>query len=850
MSKQTKITPLMQQYFDIKTQYQDAIVLFQVGDFYELFFDDAKTVSSFLGITLTARGTHDEQPIPLCGFPLHNAQHHIAKLVKGNFKVVVCDQLEEATPGKMVARGVTRVLTPGTLLAQEFLDEKSSTFLLSFCPTKQGWGLIFSELVSAQMYGTVLSVDDMRQLESELYRFLPQEVVVGQSSGIAGFVSFFKSKGFFTSFAPGNSDEFENWLKTLDFQTKELLEKQGALHQSMAQWHAYIAKYQPHALQACKAVQWYEPEAFLQLDTLTLRHLDVVKNSYTQSKEYTLFGFLDQAQTPMGSRLIKRWLVRPLQDEQAIQQRLDFVSFFLQNPSLMAHIRAVLKECGDIERVVGRIVLDRATVSDFLQVKRFTQLLPDIIRILVPWQGHAAVDLVLSQLYDFSELHDLLNRSLYDGFEKEYLITSGFDERVDQMRDLVEHANKKILRLEISEQDRTGISGLKIRHNSVQGYYIELTKMQAETVPADYKRLQTLVGKERFMTDQLAQLQYEITHAAQMMTRLEKEIFEQIKMQVRIFMPALRSVIKVLTRVDALVSFAFVAGQYGYVRPEFTEQQEIVLKDVKHPLLQEQLGSQCIGNDVMFHDKQKLLVITGPNMGGKSTYLRQTAIVHIMAQAGSFVCAKQATIPILDKIFTRIGAGDNIAQGKSTFLVEMEETAFICQHATSRSLLILDEIGRGTSTFDGIAIAQSVLEYVYSQIGSYCLFATHYQELTELAQDHEGIVNYYAASSMQGDQIVFLHKIVPGRAHGSFGIQVAKLAGLPKSVIARAQKVYQHHAAHGQGTQQPLFSVQPATKIDEKDKVILEEIKSTKLDEMTPKQVMQWAYDLQEKMKE
>ncbi|NBV40996.1 DNA mismatch repair protein MutS [bacterium] len=504
-----------------------------------------------------------------------------------------------------------------------------------------------------------------------------------------------------------------------------------------------------------------------------------------------------------------------MQDRQAILQRLDAVDFFVSHPALANNIRSLLKECGDLERVIGRIIVDKAPVSDYVQIKKCTELLPQLVSLLLGYQEHSSVQLFLQYISIFPDLHEYLERSLYDGFEHEYIIKPGFDERIDRARELVEHASQKILQLELQEQQRTGISGLKIRHNSVQGYYIELTKMQAQEVPSDYKRLQTLVGKERFMTDQLAYLQHDIEYAAQSMGRLEKEIFESVKARVRTDMQALRAVVQGVARLDVLINFAHIASQQGYVRPEFHDGWGMQVQDAKHPLLQDQMGSACIGNDVTFHEKQKLLVITGPNMGGKSTYLRQAALLHIMAQAGSFVCAKSAKLPILDKIFTRIGAGDNIAQGKSTFLVEMEETAFICQYATHRSLLILDEIGRGTSTFDGIALAQAVLEFVYNQIGSYCLFATHYQELTELGQEYDGVANYYAASTMQGDQIVFLHKMLPGRAQGSFGIQVAKLAGLPRSVIAQAQKIYTQHARHAGVTQQTLFNAQPATKINE-----------------------------------
>jgi len=856
---QQKSTPLMQQYFALKDECSDAILLFQVGDFYELFFEDAKTVSAFLGITLTKRGTNNGEPIPLCGFPLVSANHHIAKLVKGGFKVALCDQLEEATPGKMVQRGITNVLTPGTLSADSLLDEKSPSFLCTFYPHPQGWGLLFSELVSSHMYATHVPFGQERQLEAELYRFLPEEVVLPDQKGMSSFIQFFKQRGFFTSVVAQHAQydqDWQDWLTALDEQARKTLVEHQELYQVTKTWFIYIYKHQSRAVKACTTIQFYEPEDFLQLDTTTLKNLDIVKNSVSGSRKNTLLQFMDRAITPMGSRMMKAWLVRPLRQKDHIVARQEVLSLFIAHPGLFLQLGQALAACGDIERVIGRIAVGKPTLHDYKALKTMLGSVPQIAKLLHTHRSIHLIDAYLQKFSDFSVLESFLKKSLNDDVSKSYIIKPGFDQEVDRARDLVENGNIKILHLELQEQQKTGISSLKIRYNSVQGYYIEITKTHLDKVPQHFIRLQTLANAERFITQELQALQFEMVQAQESIANLEKKVFALIKDQVEQYIYPIRVCAQAIARIDALFGFAKVAAEYGYTCPEITHEKDIYIKQGKHPLLDAQLGNSCIPNDIELTSSQSIIVLTGPNMGGKSTYLRQVALLSILAQCGSFVPAKSARLPLLDRIFTRIGAGDNIAEGKSTFLLEMEEIAQICMQATDKSLVIVDEIGRGTSTFDGIAIAQAVLEYLHVQIACKPIFATHFHELTQACNQYPAIANYYAASKQTSSGIVFLHTIVPGVAQGSFGIEVAKLAQVPPVIIKRAHAILQQHTMISPlHAEQSVFSLQPAQEIKEEFsdvkayKKLYEKVAQLDLDTINPKQALDILWSLRTDIK-
>lgn len=794
----TDLTPLMRQYYAIKQQYPHALLLFQVGDFYELFFDDAKNASAYLGIALTKRGKVNGDPIPLCGVPVHARDHYLAKLIKGGFKVALCDQLEEAKPGKMVERGVTQVFTPGTLTDSKLLDEKSASYLLSFYANESEQGLIFAELLTAQLYATAIPAHLQKALEAELIRFFPDEIIMPDQKHIKPFQAVFSKLGYCTSIITDENaiQAAEPWMQQ-QFGKHAQIDAHDCIKSALSYFYSYMRQTQQSAIDQFKTINWYAPEDFLILDPATQANLELVKNAHDGNRKNTLFEIVDGALTPMGSRMIKKWIMRPLVKQQAITQRLDVVQQLLSNVVICKQIEQLLGELGDVERVIGRIALRRGSVHDYCHLKRALGLLPQLYVHIVQLEPTILLRAVAANFSDFHSLHQLLEAALADDFAKDWIIKQGFDQELDHLRDIAQNATQKVMALELQEQTATGINSLKIRYNQVHGYYIEVTKTHADSIPAHYIRQQTLVGRERYMTPELQQLQHEILRAQMQTAHVEKAAFERIKQEVHGYLGSLRKLAHALANLDALIGLTRVSYEQSYTRPEFNENRELEIVGGRHPVVERVIGHNFIPNDTLLSQDEATWIITGPNMGGKSTYLRQVALISIMAQLGCYVPAKRANLAILDRIFTRIGAGDNLTQGKSTFLVEMEETAAICSQATANSLVILDEVGRGTSTFDGLAIAQAVVEYIHTAVKARCLFATHYQELTALPAQLNGIINYHAASRKNERGIQFMYKILPGVADGSFGVEVAKLAELPSQVIKRAQMLLedlQHHS--------------------------------------------------------
>ena len=788
-----KCTPLMQQYFALKKQHEDAFLLFQVGDFYELFFEDAQKAALFLGITLTKRGTMDGNPIPLCGVPVHTLDHYLTKLIRGGFKVALCDQLEAAQPGKMVDRGVTRVFTPGTLVETALLNEKSASYLFTFLPLEHEWGLLFGELLTAQLFATTIPINSERALESELARFFPDEIVLPHNKLGKQFQTYFKRLGYATTFV-GQDDTLpaydQSAYASYAPHVAQYVSKHESLGLALRTFYAYLNKTQSTTVPHFSSLHVYKPEDFLVLDSATQHNLELVKNSTDGSAKYTLFSVIDRAVTAMGSRMIRKWLLRPLLEKEAIEQRQDVVEHCVNDVFFTQQLAEQLREVGDIERIIGRIAFGRSPISDYRTLVHALGRIPHI-KQLIAGKTSVLLKLAHSALLNFTDLQALLEAALNDDNEQEYIIKKGFDAQLDKMRILVNQSNERILALEKHEQEKTGIGSLKVRYNAVHGYYIEVTKTHLNAVPGHYKRQQTLVGRERFITPELQELQHEIFKARNEIDQREKELFESVKATVYQHVSALRKTAYALAQLDALLGLAHCALDNGYIKPLFSEGRDIHIQAGRHPVIEQQVTAGFIANDTQLDDDHSLWIITGPNMGGKSTYLRQVALICIMGQIGSFVPARSAQLALLDRVFTRIGSGDNLAGGKSTFLVEMEETAAICTYATERSLVILDEVGRGTSTFDGLALAQAIVEYIHAQVKARCLFATHYHELALLKDTYPGIVSYYAASKKTAHGIVFLYVMVAGIADGSFGIEVAKLAQVPLEIIARAETILQ-----------------------------------------------------------
>jgi DNA mismatch repair protein MutS len=789
-----KTTPLMEQYFSIRAQYPACLLFFQVGDFYELFFEHAQQAAPVLNVVLTSRGTHDGNPIPLCGVPLHAVNHYIGKLVRAGFHVALCDQLEPAKPGVVVKRGVTQVLTPATLTDLRLLDEKRASYLAVVTADTDSSAAMtsavaFIEILTGQVYATLIKRDDQRALQQQLTRFMPDEIIIEESC--RGWRPMVQKLGFAVTDPVQIVDInrlCDQWVARVCAAQLTTVQRVPALSRALELLYRYLAKNQPAALDQVHTVMLYKPEDFLVLDAATQRNLELVHNTGDGTAQHTLFSVLDQALTPMGSRMIKRWLLAPLANVGHINARLDAVQLLVQDIVLTQQLVDQLT-LGDLERIIGRIALGRAQVHDYVLLMRALGRMPTIERLLRSCTAVPLLVRIHKALGDFSALEQLLRAALNDDESQPWLIKQGFDHYLDELRAVLDHEHERLTALEHAEQEKTGITSLKIGYNQVQGYFIEVTKANAHLVPDHYRRYQTLAGKERFVTDELQLLAHQLTQAHADIDRVEREVYARLTSEVAQQLGGLRQLSYALATLDALVGFALVAYANHYCRPVVHDQPTIDIIGGRHPVVAQVLGHDFIANDTQLADHTRCALITGPNMGGKSTYLRQGALMCIMAHCGSFVPAVSAAMPLIDRIFTRIGAGDNLAGGKSTFLVEMEETATICYQATARSLVILDEVGRGTSTHDGLAIAQAVLEYLCNNVRCFCLFATHYHELTVLEGAVPGVINYYAASKQQEMGILFLHKIVKGAAQGSFGIEVAQLAQLPPAIIARARDI-------------------------------------------------------------
>ncbi|MCL5436351.1 MAG: DNA mismatch repair protein MutS [Candidatus Dependentiae bacterium] len=795
-------TPLLQQYFEVKTQFADALVLFQVGDFYELFFDDAKAAAAFLGIALTKRGMHEGRPVPLCGVPIHALDHYLVKLVRGGFRVVLCDQSEPARAGKLVERQVRQVLTPGTLTDMRMLDEKSASYCAAIAPFEGQRGLACIEVLTGQIFVTIAPADDPVMLEAELRRFSPDEILVPASRAgdaveeLARRLSFVTARVDATALA---RPDFDAWLAGLASTSHELVARSHAVLLALQLLFSYMQKHQPRVLETCAGLFFYVADDYLVLDAATQRNLEITKNLADGSTQQTLFAVLDGAVTPMGSRMIKKWLVRPLVRRAQIEARHEAIGQLHRDFRLHEELSGLLRDVGDVERVVGRIVLRRAQLHDYQQLAHGLEHIDRVRSFLAPYARQGLLARLSEAIVDFEPLRQFLGSAINLQPECEGAIALGFSVELDRVRQLAHEGTAAIAQFEQEERARTGISSLKVKYNRVQGYAIEVTKANLDAAPSEYLRIQTLATAERFTVQRLKDLEYELVRAERQMAEIEEQLFAQVRIDVEQWAVPLRRAAHALAQLDALVGLTRAAYEHGLVCPVMSDatdaERKLVIADGRHPVVAAALGSDFVANGTQLDAARQTWIITGPNMGGKSTYLRQVALISLMAQAGSWVPASSALLPIFDRIFTRIGASDNVAAGKSTFLVEMEETALICKYATAQSLVILDEVGRGTSTYDGLAIAQAVLEYLHTTVRPFALFATHYHELTALARADSGLVAYHAASQWTETGIILLHKIVPGCADGSFGIEVARQVDLPATVLDRAQRLVEQFGA-------------------------------------------------------
>ena len=792
----------MQQYLSIKERYPDAILFYRMGDFYEMFFEDAIVAAKALEITLTSRNKNDNSPVPMCGVPFRAANGYIGKLIKGGFKVAVCDQIEDPALAKgLVKREVVRVITPGMVLEDTFLDETNNNFVLGVTRTRDRYALACLD-ISTGTFRVTESGND-RALMEEALRISPSEVILPATKQPDPF--FDDVKGMFSETAVTFLDEREfTYARSREMLTDHFntlsLEGFGCEHLKAAVsaaggLMAYVRETQKQKLGHIDTIETYFLDSFLWLDDMSCRNLELLRNLRSDSRQGTLLGVLDKTLTPMGGRLIRQWLRYPLLNRQEIEARLDAVQEVSGDHTKRADLRENLKSVYDLERLGSKIGMGHCSARDFLALKQSLGQLPGLYEGLAAFASSLfkGTDNI-SALTDLAELIDAAIRedappTIHEGG----MIKPGFNQQLDHLIRISRDGKGWLVQLEADEKQKTGIASLKVRYNKVFGYYIEVSKAQSKSVPAHYVRKQTLVNAERYITDELKNFENEIMGAEEKRASMERDIFEEIRSAIIGLIPDIQRTAKFLARIDCLLSFAETSVMGGYCRPEINTDGRLLIEEGRHPVVEKMItGERFVPNSIhLDQEEQQVIVITGPNMAGKSTVLRQVALLVLMAQSGCPVPAVKADIPLTDRIFTRIGALDNLSAGQSTFMVEMEETANILNNATPNSLVILDEIGRGTSTFDGLSIAWAVAEYLHDLDGKgvKTLFATHYHELTELAKQKPRVKNFNIAVKEWNDEIIFLRKLVEGGTNRSYGIQVARLAGIPESVIKRSKLI-------------------------------------------------------------
>ncbi|MDP3181259.1 MAG: DNA mismatch repair protein MutS [Desulfobaccales bacterium] len=800
-----KLTPMLRQYLDLKNQYADALVLFQMGDFYELFFGDAEQAASVLNIALTSRSRAADERIPMAGFPIHAAQGYITRLVDRGFKVVVCDQVEDPALAKgLVRREVTRILTQGTLVDLAALDARTDNYLAAVAFKGPKWGLAFLELSTGEFRLTEGEGAD--DLADELWRLKPAEILVPEDREVRLLA---------TALAPFDVPPTQRLLSPYAFDQdaarRELGRTLGTLHLDgfgLAPYRLgvaaagailrYLKDSHTPRLPHLDRLLPYTRDEYLEMDEATLRHLEIFETWRSRSRQGSLLEVLDEALTPMGARGLNRWLRYPLKDLALIEARLDGVQFFKENSLLRQRWRQGLKGLGDLERLTARLALEQATPREVGAVREAVGRLPQL-KALLPSELPPLMEALAADLEDLTDLHDLIARALSDAppptLSAVGIIRQGYDPELDELIELSRAGKDWIARLESQERSRTGINSLKVRYNKVFGYYLEVSRSNLHLVPPDYLRKQTLVNAERFITGDLKEYESRVLGAEDARLKREVELFQDLRRNLGQQAPRLKKVAQALGRLDVLAALAEVAATQQYCRPQVVSEPVLKITQGRHPVIERHLPpGSFVPNDISLNEQSQVLIVTGPNMSGKSTILRQVALTVLLAHLGSFVPAREAVVGLTDRIFTRVGAVDDIGRGQSTFLVEMHETARILHQATPLSLVILDEIGRGTSTFDGLALAWAVAENLHDLqgVGVKTLFATHYQELTELSRLKARVRNFQVLVAQSGENIVFLHQLAPGAASQSYGIQVARLAGVPQEVIDRAQEVLEN----------------------------------------------------------
>lgn len=874
-NKGTKLSPMMVQYFQIKAQYNDAILFFRLGDFYEMFFEDAKIASQELDLVLTGRDCGQEERAPMCGVPFHSADSYIAKLVSRGYKVAICEQMEDpATVKGLVKRDVIRIITPGTVIESNMLEDGVNNYLCSIFTGDKDMGICFADVSTGEFYITVLAGDDVEnKLVNQLSTYAPKEIIINSKS-----LDYHQLEGFAKRLNAGvevfDDDKFDfDNATSLIIETlkKDEISSLGIGHSKSAVCAlgaviGYLKETQKkNEIEVPSEIDFYDEEQYMNLDISARRNLELTKSMMTGDKKHSLLWVIDKTKTAMGKRMIKSWIERPLMSIPKIVKRQNAVGELVDSPMMRDDIRESLTGVNDIERLMTRIVYGTANAKELKSLQYTIEKLPEIKKTL-----SSSSSALLKEIYNgidlLEDVRSLIENAIVDeppfSVREGGLIKAGYNEEVDSLKAIMTDGAGVIASIENEQREITGIPKLKVGYNRVFGYYIEVSNSYKEMVPETYIRKQTLTNCERFITQELKELEGRIIGAKDRSVALEYEVFAAVRNTVAGEIQRLQHTAKSLAVLDVLAALAQVAVNNNYVCPIISNDGVIDIKDGRHPVVEALLeDAPFVPNDtILDKEDNRCAIITGPNMAGKSTYMRQIALITLLAQVGSFVPATSAKIGIVDAIFTRVGASDDLATGQSTFMVEMNEVATILKNATSSSLIILDEIGRGTSTFDGMSIARAVLEFVCKKksLGAKSLFATHYHELTAMEGMIDGVKNYSIAVKKRGDDITFLRRIVIGGADQSFGIEVAKLAGVPDSVVKRAKVILRELEANAV---QIEFKAEDSIIEEEENDIqynftangkqeILEILKTVDVNTLTPIEAMQTLYDLKKKAQE
>ncbi len=863
------MTPMMEQYFEIKNNYKDYLLFYRLGDFYEMFFDDAIIASRALELTLTGRDCGEAERAPMCGVPFHSVDTYIGRLIEQGYKIAICEQMENPAEAKgIVKRDVIRVITPGTLIESELLSEKKNNYLCSLYLGEYEYGICFCDISTAEIFATSISGEGVdAKLQNELGTYAPVEVITNLNSlKFAETAKFIESRlGAMLNDSQYKRFEYESCLKRVKAQFEDTLREDDISDRTVVcavgAMLDYIGDTQKKDISYINKLSLYSNGQYLELDVNTRRNLELTETLRTKEKKGTLLWVLDKTRSSIGARLLRKWIEHPLINVSSIMRRQNAIEELYNNFMLREQISELLDNVLDLERLMTKIVYGTANARDLYAVANSTRILPELKKLISECSSDEMKS-IHDKIDTLEDICSLIDRSISKDapitVREGGMILDGYNEQVDEYRRIVDHGDEWREKIAQNERDATGIKNLKVGYNRVFGFYIEVTKSQISLVPDRYIRKQTLSNCERYITEELKEMEAKVLGASDKLCQLEYDIFCEIRTKIAENSTRIQLTAELVARIDAYYSLATVAAKNRYVRPEINSGDEINIKDGRHPVVEQFVkDSYFVPNDTLLNLKtDRLMLITGPNMAGKSTYMRQVALITLMAQIGSFVPASEASVCVVDKIFTRVGASDDLASGQSTFMLEMNEVAYILRNATKKSLIIYDEVGRGTSTFDGMSIARAIVEYTSSRkIGAKTLFATHYHELTSMENEFDGIVNYNIAAKKRGDNITFLRKIVRGSTDDSYGIEVAKLAGLPNEVIKRAKEVL----ASVEESAKNIRLSDREEKIDEKDDMlisfedivndqVIEEIKNTDINTLSPYECMTLVFEWKKRL--